>query len=192
MTLRITTPPSETPVSLAECKTQMKIDADLTAEDTLITALIEAAVVFAQRRLRRQLCAATGIMLLPRFPADGLIVVDSPPLSGITSIVYLDSAGDQQTLATDQYTVDTSSRPGRILRPYGVAWPATYTAHNAVTITADVGYGAAADVPQDYRLAIKYLVAHWHATREPMITGTIVSNVPMTVEALLANRDFRF
>ena len=191
MSLRITVPPTVTPVSVAECKAHLRIDSDLTADDTYLGALIEAAVRWAQRRLRRQLCTATGVLRLERFSADGVIVVDRPPLASVASIVYLDAAGDTQTLATDQYTVDTASAPGRILRPTGVAWPATYTAYNAVTITANVGYGAADDVPADYRLALKYLVAHWYENREPVAKG-MSGQVPMTVESLLGDRDLRF
>jgi len=56
----------------------------------------------------------------------------------------------------------------------------------AVRIKFTAGYGAAGAVPSDLASALMLLVAHWDQNREPVVIGTIVSSVPLSVESLLA------
>ena len=79
--------------------------------------------------------------------------------------------------------------PARIRLPLSastVEWPATYAASDAVRITATAGYANIQAVPEVAKHAIRLLVGHWYENREAVVTGTISSDVGLTVEALLS------
>jgi uncharacterized phiE125 gp8 family phage protein len=183
LTFNITTEPTVEPVTTAEMRAHLRVDD--TTEDTYIDTLITAARIFAEQHTDRQFITATYVMRMDEFPAD-VIRMPRPNLLTVTSIVYLDSSNVSQTMSASDYQVDIASLPGRVLPAYGETWPTTYPSLNAVTITFTAGYGAAATaVPAPVKHAIKMLAAHWFESREPVVVGTIVAEVPMTVKSLL-------
>ena len=181
MAHRLITPASFDPVSLEELKQQCRVDHD--DEDTLIARLGAVATRHVEARTRRALLTQTWRLTLDAFPCD-TIYIPRPPLIAVSSITYLDGAGDSQTLATADYRVDASRHPGRITPAYGEYWPTTLCTTNAVTITHTAGYGAAGDVPEDLRHAILLLAAHWHANRETVVVGTISGPLAFTLDVL--------
>lgn len=62
------------------------------------------------------------------------------PIVQVSSIVYTDSSGANQTLAGDQYQVDTYQEPTRIVPTIGNTWPTTQSILNAVRITFQAGW----------------------------------------------------
>ena len=104
----------------------------------------------------------------------------------MTTIQYVDTAGDTQTLSSSVYNVDIYQEPGRISEAYGQQWPTTRIINNAVIVTYVAGYGAtAATVPQGIKDAIMILVNHLYENRDIIVTGTIVSKIPMSAISLL-------
>ena len=58
--------------------------------------------------------------------------------------------------------------------------------HATVTVTFVAGYGSAAtDVPSVLREAVKMLTAHYYEFRQPVISGTIATKIPMHIESLI-------
>ena len=112
-----------------------------------------------------------------------------PPLQSVTSITYVDDAGDTQTLSSSLYQVDTKSQPGRIIPAYGESWPTVRSnTLNAVTVNFVAGYGDdPEDVPAGLRHAVKFLCGHWFEQRETVVIGNgiTIETVPMAVDALL-------
>jgi uncharacterized phiE125 gp8 family phage protein len=110
------------------------------------------------------------------------------PVIGITTFAYTDTAGDPQTLSAGTgYQLDTNRDPGRVTVPVSGSWPAVQTGKvNAVQITFTAGYGAASDVPDDIKHAIKLLVGHWYENREAALTGAVSKEMDFAVKALLA------
>ncbi len=170
------------PVSLSDMRLHLKIDSGMTADDTLITTLIGAATTYCQEFQHRSFVTQTRIFYFDRFPL--LFSVPYPPLISVTSIVYIDTDGDEQILDPDQYRVDIGNQPGRITEAFNVTWPATRELTNAVVLTVSEGYGAAAAVPDAVKASIKLLVAHWYEHREE-VSDIPVSVLPTAVEALL-------
>jgi uncharacterized phiE125 gp8 family phage protein len=164
-TLQRTVAPG-TVVTTAELKTHMHETLVDATNDTDIAAFGAAAEDAIEHELSRALLQQTWVLKLDRFPSCGEIRLPRPPLQSISSITYLDQGGSPVTLATDQYTADTSIEPGRILRPYGVVWPITRTIPNAVTITYVVGAATAGAVPAALKTAVKLLTAELYANRE--------------------------
>ena len=181
MGLALSTPPAETPLSLAEIKTHLRVVS--TAEDDLIRGLLAAAVDYVERFTRRQLVTATYTWTLETFPSEEF-VVPRPPLQSVSSIQYVDTGGETQTLSTDDYTVVTSTLPGRIYPAYGVSWPSTREVPEAVTVTYVAGFGDAGDVPEMLKTAIRLLVAHWYEHREAT-TETRIEDLPLGLQSIL-------
>lgn len=167
MRLRLFTPPSELPLTLAEAKAHLReTESD---QDTQIEAFLKGAVSQLDGRdgvLGRALCTQTWDMLLDAFPAGDAIEIPLPPLQSVTSVTYVDQDGATQTMPSADYIVDTASQPGVIVLAYGKSWPYARAQRNAVTIRFIAGYGAAAAVPPAIKDAIKLMVGDRHKDRE--------------------------
>jgi uncharacterized phiE125 gp8 family phage protein len=123
---------------------------------------------------------------LDRFPR--WIELNKFPVSAISSIKYYDKSNVEQTLSNTVYSLDLVSSPIRITLADNQSWPETYTRLNAVKITMIVGYGAAADVPDDIKAAIKLMLGNLYVNREGNVIGRMVTEMPLGVKALLDNR----
>jgi len=181
-------PPVGEPVTRAAAKAHCNIEAAFTDDDDWVDAAIAAARAEAERTTRRQFLTATYDLFLDAFPVE-TIEVPRPPLSSVTSVKYYDTSGVQQTLTVDtHYTIDAKSQPARIVPSYAEqTWPNTRDIPNAVEVRFVCGYGAAAAVPADYILAMKQMIDHWYRFRG-IVAGFAVSNLPVTVNALLGGR----
>lgn len=186
-----TVQPASEPVTLTQAKLQCRVDADITADDTLITALITAARRYAEVYQNRALLQQTCVYSLDNFPiypasvfTPGEIKLPVPPLISVASVQYYDVSGTLQTLSDTAYIVDTSSQPGRIVPVYGVPWPiTTYTRPNSVMVTFNAGYASASLFPMTCQ-AILMMVAGWYVQRE-YFTDKALPKVPEAVDALL-------
>ena len=174
-----TVAPSGLPVTLAEAKAQCRVDHD--TEDALLNGLIAAAVAHVDGYtgvLGRALLTQTW-----RIDADepGDIAIPLEPVQSV-SVQWVDKAGAVQSF-TQFDLVRGHGHPYIQLKDTAV-WPDTKTQPDAFRVTAVVGYGAAADVPQPIKQAILLMVAHLYANREAV--GEAMQAVPMAVDALLA------
>lgn len=168
--LVLITAPTAEPVTLAEAKAHLRVDNS--DSDTLITALIVAARERAETETRRALITQTWDLYRDAFPSWELIV-PKPLLQTVTSITYTDSNGVTQTLATDQYLVDSNSEPGRITPAYGLVWPSTRWQTNAVKVRFVAGYADAAAVPQSIKSWMLLAIGSMFENRESELTGSI-------------------
>jgi len=173
--LTLITAPVEEPVSLSEAKLHARIEHS--ADDTLVTALITAAREQVEHITGRRLINQTWEQVLPAF-ADSMDL-DIGPVSSITSVKYLDSAGAEQTLSNTVYELISESLPPRLVLKTGQSWPATFTADNAVRIRFVAGYGAESTaVPQSIHIWMLLLIGTWYNQREGMAAGATVAEVP--------------
>lgn len=186
MNLRVTTGPTDEPVTLAEFKAHQRIDG--TDEDDLCGSYIVTARTLCELQARRSFVTQTLQLRLEEWPSCAYIRLPRPPLQSVTSVTYVDSAGSTQTLSSGDYTVDGGGEPGRIWLAYGKSWPTeTLRPGPAITITYIAGYGAAAYVPPIYKHAIQLTAGHFYENREEvtMLPGLTVTRLPMGVQALL-------
>ena len=82
------------------------------------------------------------------------------------------------------YTLSTDRTPARLVPDYSKTWPTARSQPDTATITFIAGYGAAADVPDDLKHAMKLLIGHWFANREAVAVGTLTV-VPIAFSALI-------
>lgn len=204
-TFERTTAPSTEPVSRTEAKNHLRVDT--TANDSLIDALITAAREYVEMTTGRSLITQTWKFYLDQFPLSELlfhewysylgiranrIILPRPPLQSVSSIEYVDSNGNTQTLSSSEYRVDTVSEPPRITEAQDTSWPFTDNVTNAVTITYVAGYGNnASDVPQPIRQAILLLIGAWYEHREH-IAPENMHEIPMGAHALLSPYQVKF
>lgn len=187
-TLYLITEPATEPVSLEQAKAHLRVDSS--DEDDLIEGYLYSARDWAETFTRRALITQVWDLKLPDFGGDSM-ELPMPPLQSVSSISYVDTAGDSQTLSSAYYTVRTPTGPhaphGRITLNYGYTYPSTQGVPEAVTIRFTAGYGDdEADVPATIRTAIKQYVAELYKEREQSIVGQgPVQKAPATLERLL-------
>ena len=146
-----TVAPTQLPVDLELVKTRLKITH--VEEDTLLDGYIRAATKYAEEYQWAQYITATFVERWDCFQ-DVIRPLRSPLLT-VTSLAYVDTSGNTQTLtANTDYTVDVYSKPGRIVPAYSKWWPATRGHVNDVTLTYTAGYGNPSDVPEEVKIAI--------------------------------------
>lgn len=184
MSLTQSVKPAVEPISTAEAKAQSHVStAD---DDTYIDTLIKASRQQCEIEQARSYITQTWELRLDRFPAE--IELPRPPVQSVTSVAYIDTDGDSQTLtAVTDYQVSLNGVLPRIMPAVDKEWPTVReSTYDAVTVTYVAGYGdAGSDVPDLVKLAVKMLVAHWYRLREPVITGTILTPVPLHIVRIL-------
>lgn len=175
------TQPTTEPITLAEAKEHCRVTHD--DEDAYIGVLISAARQWIEKTRSVALGSSTWQMTLPVFPDAAVIRVACYPLTAVSSIEYVDTSGVIQTLSTDRYSVDLSGRVHSVVRKPTATWPSTrIDTDSGVRINFTAGYET---IPPTFKHAVKIIVAHWYMAREPIITGTIVADVPLSVKSLL-------
>ncbi len=174
-----TNAPASEPVTLAQLKLHCKVDADITTDDDLITALGVAARELLEHRTGRQLVSATWALYLDEFPEYFELL--PCPVTAVTSITYYDIDDALQTLDAESYIVDLKSTPARVVLDPSYYWPTTYPKPNAVTVTFTAAF---ATIPERLKLAIKWLVAHWYKNRESA-TKDKLNDIPYGVESII-------
>lgn len=155
----LVTAPSGDVVTTAEAKAFAKIDHS--SEDTLIASLVDTAEDLVARHIARELLSATYDFHFDSWPGSDVLPIELAPVSSVTSVSYVDTAGTTQVLATSVYTVDLSTEPARIYLAYNQTWPTARAMRKAITVRAVVGYANAAAVPEGIKTAIKAAVAYW-------------------------------
>ncbi len=170
--------PAAEPLSLTEAKLHLRVDADLTDDDTLISALIVAARQQAEHRTGRALVSQQWRLGLDQFPDDSL-ELPKPKLVSVESITYLDGDGSRQTISAADYEVITDELLGRVVPAYGKTWPTSIRSRpGCVQVSYTCGYGAAADVPQSIKAWMLLAIATWYENREALTAGQPVAELP--------------
>lgn len=194
--LALVTAPSVNPVTLAEVKEHLRVDT--TDEDTLIATLISAAVDYVSGRsgfTGRALVTQTWDYYLPEFPANNApILLPLPPVQSVTSVIYKDENGTEQTLATSIYGTNNASEPAALVVKQDQTWPETYLAWDAVKIRFVAGYAPtgggsptdfASGVPDAIKAAIFLTVGDLYQNREAQNLTTGSFQINHTVKNLL-------
>lgn len=179
MALRLVAVTGTEPVTLTEIKAMCRVDADITADDTILTALGKAARSQCEHLLDRTIVAATWERTLDAFPEDG-IQLAWPTVNGITSVQYVDAAGDLQTLHSSLYTLDDKEHPGWVLPAEDTDWPTTLDTANAVRVTFTTRWteGGNDEIPEDVKNWILMRAATAYKFREQVAAGAGVSELP--------------
>lgn len=197
MSLLIEYPPSAEPVSTDEVKALLRLGS--AADDFMIAQLITSAREFAEKVTRRSLVYKGYKATYDKFPSPGLpIRLPAPPLIEVASVLYLDSALDQQEWDSAEYFVAGKQSPGLIVAKPSNVYPVAASVPDSVEIHFYAGYSsdgygdASRPLPEHIRLAIMQLAAHWYDHPE-MVSAEAQNEVPRgLMELLNANKIYVF
>lgn len=152
--LRRATAPASEPVTLAEAKLFLRVDGS--AEDTLITALIEAARGSAEEYLGRSLITQIWQLAYDDYLESGT-PLPRGPVSAIASVTSYDEAQTPTVIDVDVYRLNAARTH--------IELDSAVLGHR-VEVSYTAGYGAAADVPAPIRHGVLLHVAALYDNRE--------------------------
>ncbi len=175
--------PAAEPVSLAEAKAWMRIDAD--DEDDLVGALVTSARLIVESATRRLLMTQSWRLSLDGWPRGNVVRVPLAPFQSLAGLQIYDSAGAARPVAASSYTLDAAPDAARIL--FTAAPPAPGAAAGGIAIDVVVGYGdRPRDVPAPLRQAILALAARWFEDRGDVASPLAREPLPASVAAMIA------
>jgi uncharacterized phiE125 gp8 family phage protein len=154
---KVTTPATE-PVLVAEAKRQCNVLHD--DDDALFGALIAAARDHVERYCGTPLATQTVEMKCDAF--CDLRRLSLAPAQSVSSISYIDTAGDEQTLPAASYEERFDGLEAAVVPAYGQRWPTTRPG-SRITLTAVVGYEA---TPPALKHAMLLWIAEAYLNRE--------------------------
>lgn len=171
------TAPAAEPLSLAEAKAFLRVEHD--DDDDVIGVLIASARIHVEALTRRALITQIWRRTLDAWPADGRLIVLPAPLAALVAVRVYDSDGTPSALDLQNFVVDTAGSR-LVFAPWALMQPGRAAA--GIELDVSVGYGGAAeDVPEPLRQAVRLLTAHAYENR-----GNADLAVPATVAALIA------
>jgi uncharacterized phiE125 gp8 family phage protein len=189
VSLILITPPTATPISLAEAKAQCRVDDP--SEDALLMAYVRSAADAIEQMTGLRLIDQTWEYAIDAFPERcGWIRLPLAPLLALVSIVYLDAQGVAQTLPVTTYLLGGlgSATPARIILAPNQTWPSTWHGLGTVMIRFRAGWLDHNGVPDALRQAVLMLACNWFENRSTTAAGPDygpVSHIPFGVRELI-------
>lgn len=183
MTAVRTVAPTSLPITLAQARSQCRVDSDNTAEDTMFsTVWIPAVTDACEQLLCRSIMLQTWRLTLDCFEDE--IILPWPNVLAVSAVTYRDTAGVWQTLDSAYYEVDTVSSPGRLVLAASHSWPTLYEGINNVRIDYTAGYSSGNEaaqqgaVPNAVKQWLLLAVATAYAQRESIAAGMNFMDLP--------------
>ena len=177
MALVLSSAPTTEPITVQEVKDHSRIS--VSADDATIQRYIKFARTQLENALGSAFVTQTWTLYLDTFPASEFLLPRAP-LQSVTSIKYTDEDSNQSAVSSDDYLVDSDSKPGRVTLKSGKAWPATtLQENNAIEIIFVAGYGARSAVPEPIRQALLLMVADAHEYRESVLVEPGLTRIDM-------------
>lgn len=181
--------PTSEPVTRAEAKKQLELPSSQTDHDDYVDDLIQ----FGRELVEKDSGGWTGyqttfVLKLDQWPKL-YIELDRRPLISVSSITYLDTAGDSQTWSSANYEVDIRRVLPVIWPAYAVTWPAIRSIQNAITVTYVAGYATVATIPMLFKQAVLVAISRefddrtgqrgrWDDAYESLIQRLVRNTVP--------------
>ena len=216
MHVRIVTPPTQEPVTLAEAKEHLRLEES--RDDSYVQTLITAARQYVEKVSRRAVLVQSLELQLAGFRGDdkldltpSYVAATPQPYPSSTNrfqpfieligghlaetpsvvVTYLDTSGAQQTLSSSAYVVEGAQFDSRLGRIWlnttgGYSWPDVLSRFDAVRVAYNVGWQTPQNVPAPIKQAVLLLISQLYEFRTPTITGTIATNIEFTLDALLS------
>lgn len=165
----VTAKSSELPVTLERARYQLRNE-DLKFDDAHITGLIKTAGDYVERTYGLALLTQTVTQYHQKFPcaSNSPLLLRIAPLISVTSITYVDSAGDTQTWNPSEYTSGGYNGRHFITPKTGYSWPSDVDTDlpNAITVTYQAGFGAkASTIPETITQAMLLMITDWYDNR---------------------------
>lgn len=186
MALQLRTGPATEPVSLEETKSFLRIDDD--DNDIMVSSLITAARIYIETTIGKSLLTQNWSYFLDKWPNSGTIYLPLSPVQSIDQIKIHGITGTEETLNETEYQTDIYSANPRIKLTGTHNLAVNGQSINKIEVMFTAGFGLTAEeVPADLKQALLMLAAHWFENREPIGFGAKISELPTTIQSILAN-----
>lgn len=204
-TLVRVTPPEIEPVTLAEMKLHSRMFTDITTEDEMVEGLITEAREWVEDYTGRALIDQTWKLTVDPLRLNELPVpvgavssgqelfLHRSPVLELLTVTSVDSLGAETALDVADF----------VLRAADSKWPrlvAPTWAGDELQIVFRAGFAdrhlspaqGAELVPAVLKRAIKIIASHYYTHREPIIIGTIATDLSLSIKWLLASQRCEF
>ncbi len=176
------TPADDQLITLEDAKAQVGAS-DYDEVDDFLTTLVEAATdaIEGPSSTGAVFVTQTWRATLDHLPSCFSIPLG--PIQSITSITYVDQAGETQTIDPATYHTDFDRHPAMVA--FYSAPPVPARVPGAVKVTFVAGYGEPSETPAKARHAVRLLVGSWFKNREAD-TQASLTELPIGVTRLMA------
>jgi len=187
MSWQITVEPATEPITTAEAKAHLRVD--FSDEDTYIDTLIVSARKYCEAYCNRVFITQTWRQNENEWSNPIQLKVN--PVLSVTSLKYIDTTESQQTITDTSANMqkDLNSDVAKIYEGLTNTFPSIGDSINPIEIITVCGYGAASDVPDDIKHAIKLMVSFFYENRDvvnvPLNSAASDVKVPTAVFSLL-------
>lgn len=179
--IRLADPATE-PVSVEEMRAHLRLNGS--EEDASLLGFLNAARSHIEQSTRRALISQSWRLYLDAWPVGRIVRLPVSPVQSVDQVTVYDLDGNASQLDPSDWQLDRSAQPERVKISLGAGLPASQMMAAEVDFTA--GYGAAtADVPEDFRQAVRLLAAHWFEHREAG-SELAVASLPQGLDRLLS------
>lgn len=181
----VTTPPAEEPITLTEAKEHLRVNNS--ADDTLITALIETARQFGEKFCNRIFITTAFDCYFSGLDASSCeeypwVQLRRAPLISLTAVEVFTGGA---YAATTDYSLKDGNGFARLIFADGIEADVGQVYPLKASITA--GYGAAADVPEDIKTALKSHIAFLYENRGDAVAQGKLS-MPLETRAIYSGK----
>jgi uncharacterized phiE125 gp8 family phage protein len=141
MGVKVITPPTVEPVTLAEAKLHLRVDTS--DEDLAITSMLKAARQDCQHVLQRTIAPTVLGLFLDEWPS-GDVALPLGPVTTIDSVRYVDpTTGTLTTWAGANYVLDDTGVDALLRPAFDVSWPRARLQFGGVQIQYQAGWANA-------------------------------------------------
>jgi uncharacterized phiE125 gp8 family phage protein len=189
MAYKIITAATTEPITLAEARSHLRIEAFGSPlahpDDAQITMMITAAREWCEQYTSRALAAQTIEMAMDSFPDE--IELPLVPTNSITSVTYSDTANATQTLSNTVYLLDDYSKPNKLALTLNSKWPSTSEVTNNIKIRMAVG-NSPTTLPYPIKAAMLLLIGSLYENRQEDLQSSsraTFNSLPLGVYNLL-------
>jgi uncharacterized phiE125 gp8 family phage protein len=186
-----TVDPVQEPVTVNDAKLHCRALVDVNDEDGIIATYIRAAREIGEGHTGRGWLTQTWRMVCDDW-SEAMELPMAGPLQSVTTVKYYDSDGTLTTLSASNYTVDTSSTPGRICLAPTYSWPSLQADRRSwrVEVIYVVGQTNVAAIPSAFKVGTLLLVDHLYENRSAVQVGVGIGAVtlPLAVDTFWGDR----
>lgn len=181
MQTTVVTPPSVAIVSTEAMKRYLGLYQDLDEQDADVADAVADATAYVETITDR----AFSPRILktdwdsPPYEWCGALRLPVAPVASVESVEAIAADGSASLVDPSAYRVEVGT-PGRVVFLATPTWPSA-----GYRVRYQAGWTDPTGVPSQARRVVKLLAANWFETRRPIITGTIVSDLPFGVPQLL-------
>lgn len=183
-------------ITLAEAKAQLRIPADLTDQDTLVTSCINAAIRFAELRTDRVIAPSVYQLRIPAEAATIILPIPDfikvtkiePMTAGTIGTKLYDESDDTGTL-TDYLQIDSWVNPAEITVLDDELADIEYL---IITASFGINVNGVSAYPEDLKIAMQMMLTHFFNNPSEVEVGRIASQVPMGADTILGLYTFKY